>query len=262
MSSKSLLKIANFDGLEINDLELNIALGRIDGVIRYPKNGRNTNITATVTPQDVWDRSHNKTELEAEATLYAVSTSVTDTMSIFVQGVRGDYTYQTTSVTLNGTTPVPLNGKWLRIFDITVQGATPKVGEVFISTSNSATPADATIQGYCAAICQKAQMSHFTVPVGYVALIKSNTVTSSKGRDVRSIPKARFFGGQYITLQEVSVYENAVQLDSHMFKLPEKTDLKFTALTENPGATTFVAYTIFMFPKEYDMPQTIKGVSV
>lgn len=249
-------------GEELDHFEIEQALGRYPDVHRVAKYGRNLSITSTSAYQDIWVRTHNRTDLTVASTLYAVSSSALDTMQIKISGVDGEYNYQETTITLNGTTPVTLNGTWLRVFESLVLGATPKVGELYISTSNATTPEDATIQAYCPAECQRALMSHFTIPKNYYGLVKSYTVSASKGKDLKVKAVIKPFGGQYIAAEEIGIYESTTQLQTYFFKIGPKSDLKFQAITSNPTAKCYVAYTCYLFPIEYNVDNVIKSVIV
>ena len=247
---------------ELNYFEIEQALGRYPDIHRLSKYGRNLSITQTSAYQDIWGRTHNRTDLTVASTLYAVSSSALDTMQIKISGVDGDYNYQETTITLNGTTPVTLNGTWLRVFEALVLGATPKVGELYISTSNATTPADATIQAYCPEECQRALMTHLTIPKDYYGLVKSYTATASKGKDLQVKAVIKQFGGQYVAAEEVGIFETTVQLQTHFFKIPPKSDVKFQAITSNPTAQCYISYTCYLVPIEYNVNNVIKGVIV
>lgn len=247
---------------ELEYFEIEQALGRYPDIHRLSKYGRNLSITQTSAYQDIWCRTHNRTDLTVASTLYAVSSSSLDTMQIKISGVDGEYNYQETTITLNGTTPVTLNGTWLRVFESLVLGATPKVGELYISTSNATTPSDATIQAYCPAECQRALMSHLTIPKNYYGLVKSYTVSASKGKDLKVKAVIKPFGSQYLGAEEIGIYETTIQLQTHFFKLSPKSDIKFQAITSNPTAQCYVSYTCYLVPIEYNVNNVIKGVIV
>lgn len=244
---------------ELNYFEIEQALGRYPDIHRLSKYGRNLSITQTSAYQDIWGRTHNRTDLTIASTLYAVSTSALDTMQIKISGVDGDYNYQEATFSLNGITPVTINGLWLRVFELTVIGSVAKVGEVYISTSNVAVPADATIQAYCPAECQRALMSHLTIPKNYYGLVKSYTVSASKGKDLQVKAVIKPFGGQYLSAEEIGIYETTIQLQTHFYKLSPKSDVKFQAITSNPTAQCYVSYTCYLVPIEYNVNNVIKG---
>lgn len=249
-------------GEELDHFEIEQALGRYPDIHRLSKYGRNLSITQTSAYQDIWGRTHNRTDLTVASILYAVSSSVIDTMQIKISGVDGDYNYQEATFSLNGITPVTINGLWLRVFELTVIGSVSKVGEVYISTSNVAVPADVTIQAYCPAECQKALMSHLTIPKNYYCLVKSYTVSASKGKDLQVKAVIKPFGSQYLSSEEIGIYETTIQLQTHFFKIPPKSDIKFQAITSNPTAQCYISYTCYLFPIEYNVNNVIKGVIV
>lgn len=252
-------RLEDIQGNPIDYFEIEQALGHYEGVVRYSKFGRNLSITSSSVYADIWDRTHTLTYLDNETTLYAVSSNIADTMKIQIDGVDGDYNFQQTTTTLNGTTPVTIGGSWLRVFNVRVLGTTAKQGELFISTSNSATPADNTIQAYCPSTCQRSLMTHLTVPKGYVALIKSYTVSSNKGKDIQARAMIRTLGNQFISEEEVGLFETTIQLQTHFFRVPPKSDIKFQAITSQPTAQCYIAYTAYLFPEIYFKEQKIIG---
>lgn len=250
---------------ELKLFELEQALGRYPDVHRGSKFGRNLGITATSTFQDVWasPTQFNRTDLTVASTIYVVSDSASDTAVQFnIRGLDANYKLQQTTVTLTGTTPVQLQGTWIRINFAEVVGNVAKVGAVTISTENVLTPSNASIQAYCPAECQKALFTHLCIPANYYGVVKSFTASASKGKDLQIRAMVRQFGGIYKAEEEIGIYETTNQLQTHFFALPPKTDVKFQAITSNPTAQCFISYTVFLIPDQYKVDNTIPYTNV
>lgn len=250
---------------ELKLFDLEQALGRYPDVHRGSKFGRNLGITATSIFQDVWSSptQFNRTDLTIASTLYIVSDSASDTAVQFnIRGLDANYKLQQTTVTLTGTTPLQLQGTWLRVNFAEVVGNVAKVGAVTISTENSLTPTTASIQAYCAAECQKALFTHLCIPAGYYGVMKSFTASASKGKDLQVRAVAKQFGGIYKAEEEIGIYETTNQLQTHFFTLPPKTDIKFQAITSNPTAQCFISYTVFLIPEKYKVANLIPYTNV
>lgn len=250
---------------ELNYFEIEQAMGRYPDIYRFSKFGRNLGITATSTFQDIWSSptQFNRTDLSVASTIYVVSDSASDTEVQFnIRGLDANYKLQQTTVTLTGTTPVQLQGTWIRINFAEVVGTVQKVGAVTVSTENVLTPTNASIQAYCPAECQKALFTHLCIPDGYHGVVKSFTASASKGKDLQVRAMARQFGSIYKAEEEIGIYETTNQLQTHFFALPPKTDIKFQAITSNPTAHCYISYTVYLIPEKYKVDNLIPYTNV
>lgn len=131
-------------------------------------------LTANVA-EDVWTVGGTRTNIATAETFSLVSSSASDTAAgigaqvINVFGVDGDFNLVNESVILNGTTPVLTTNEFLNVYRLAVAdsgSSETNVGSITISA-----PAAVSIQGRIEIGRGITQMTHFTVPLGYSALV-------------------------------------------------------------------------------------------
>ncbi len=113
--------------------ELEVSRNAISGVERVHKFGYNPDIDTGTDPEDVWDYGTLYPFLAAAATLYASSSSGSDTFEYTVQGLDGDWAEQSVTVTLTGQAQVALPGTWIRVNRAFNDTATAAVGDIYIA---------------------------------------------------------------------------------------------------------------------------------
>jgi hypothetical protein len=135
------------------------------------------------------------TFLSAPVTLEAVSDSVNDAAAgsgartLSVNGLNSAGALQTTTVTLNGTTPVALTGSWLRVFRVQVltQGTYGQVGGSNVGTILIRTASAGATHAAVQPQRGESQIASWTVPNGFTAHLQSYQVyvDGSKSANVR-----------------------------------------------------------------------------
>ena len=113
--------------------EMEVSRGSISGAVRVHKFGYNPDIDTGTDPEDVWDYGTLYPFLAAAATLYASSSSGSDTFEFTVQGLDADWNEQEAVVTLTGQDQVALPGTWIRVNRCFNDTGTAAVGDVYIA---------------------------------------------------------------------------------------------------------------------------------
>jgi len=235
-----------------SDVAFNIAIGRFEGQIIK---GRKFAISkeARSDAKDVWSLAYNLTYPSAAETLYAWSTDPSDTSVIELHGVTGDYTYQRASIALNGLTPVAFPGTWLRSFDIHNHDGPVNLGEIYVSPNAGGVVVPTEIRAHADAglgdVGGASAMSHYTVPKGYVGLIKFYSRFAPNTADVEYYAYFRMPGGIF-ALSDLG--GQTPQLDLNYLVFPAGTDFK--VMVRSPSTINrllSIAYAVYLVKEEY-----------
>lgn len=141
----------------------------------YVKLYARTPVMASAAYGEVWSVGGIKTLQYEERTLSVVSSSNEDKSTgtgaygILITGLDGNYNILKESIALNGTTPVTPVNKFMRVEKVQIQLAgtsRANVGSITITETTGS-----TVQARIEATVGVSQMSSFTCPAGYVAIL-------------------------------------------------------------------------------------------
>ena len=176
------------------DFDTEVALGFISNYEIDTKFGRVKSIDAADNAVDIWSfaddtlsvRSNTKTFPTSASTFYLASSSSSDTsVQVEVAYIDNNGFDKTTTVTLNGQTPVSLGFSALDVNRMEVMGSTAAVGIIYCTTANnytSGSPNDVTqVVAVIPAGYGQTQQTHFTVPDRKKLIIKAYDISLSRG---------------------------------------------------------------------------------
>jgi len=173
--------------------------------------------------ETVWNDGGTYTFPASAVTMDCVSSSVSDTMNILVNGLDADYKSVAAIVTLNGTTPVTTTQTFLRINSAVILSGS-NVGNITISNGG-------TTYGYIEATLGTTQACVYTVPAGFALYlfridVTSGTVNQNKYITMRNVICTST--GRKLRVGEATLQNNQVSFDRQVpFRIAEKTDFQF-----------------------------------
>lgn len=174
------------------DSGVDLAFGRIAGMREDEKFGNVRLIDAPDCPVTVWAYGSDDVNPGADKTfpttaqdLFISSDSASDTnVDVEVHYIDSPGAGQTTTINLNGQTPVDLGDNGFDVNRALVTGATGLVGNVYINTENAHTggvPNDTTTTlAYLRSTLQQTQLATYTVPLGKRIRIKYFDISMSR----------------------------------------------------------------------------------
>jgi len=125
------------------NFSLEIAKGNVPKHSLITKFGLNDDVDTGSFPEDLWGVSGVYVQPTAARVHAFVSTSASDTMTIFIRGINGSYGIQTETITMNGTTPVNTVNSYVHIHLIQNTGSANNIGVI---TATAATDGTVTIK--------------------------------------------------------------------------------------------------------------------
>jgi len=167
-------------------------------------------------------------------TMQLVSTGVSDTASIFINGLDANYAIISETLVLNGTTNVPTTKQYFRINNIIVSSGSATNPSGVVSLSNGGivyAQINTAVYNATTSSIGQSQMAVFTVPAGYTfygyrygaySSFNGNTANYTTYRAITTSSS----GAQKIILQ--TPFNTNYEVQRH-FPLPyaEKTDLRW-----------------------------------
>lgn len=233
--------------------------------------GINPNMTVG-SSQTIWDQGGSYVYLTADTTLYASSSSASDTdVDIIVTGLDETYTEITRTVNLNGQSQVALSGDMFRVFTAIVaetSNNTP-LGDVYIAEADTLTGGvpdtaskikskiplsvdmnNAVIDsGTEFASSNSTHNGFFTVPAGYRAFIRQGALAAGKNDDIITGGRIRFYDevgasyGPWLDRNPSPIYQGFNNLDFILpIQLPERAELEFRAVPSATGARASIQF--------------------
>lgn len=193
------------------------------------------------------------TYLTADTTLYASSSSASDTGTMVIIGMDDTYTQVVRTVTLNGQTPVALSGQMFRIFNTAIISSSKAVGNIYISDDN--TDITAGVPNTLSKVKAKLDagnklgfLSQFTIPTGKSAYLVEFTPSSSKSADVDINLRFRSTTTEdFGTAPPFQAFQNSSSFNLVMgFTLPAQTDIDLTASSPTAGSKCTVAWAVIL----------------
>ena len=208
--------------ISTNNFLLDVSAGRVPGHSIVFISGRNrttaVNVAATVWepgglyPWSVWDAG--------AGTLTVVSNNAADTdITLLLSGLDSNYAIQTEVVTVNGKTTVTTTKSFYRLNSAVNIGSKNVTGTVTIARNG--TTVGQIING-----ANTTKMGIYTVPAGYTAFSVYGDFSVSKNEAAELNAHWRFFGGVFIDIYSVQIYQAALMaLPPYPGAIPEKTDI-------------------------------------
>jgi len=169
-----------------------LALGRISNAYAVEKFGRNLDVDTGSVPEDVWNGSQLYTgfQVGAEAASEVVSSSASDTGTVYIKGLRTPTSteYETASYTLTGTTPVSVGSWWRANSGWYDSGDDTTFNIGTITVRQTATPANI----YIAMPIGQSQttIACWTVPFGSTAVFRKLDVEVSRASSAATVKGA------------------------------------------------------------------------
>lgn len=227
--------------------EMLVLTGANDGYIPLLKFAISASISNS-TEEDIWSEGGTLQYLSVSEAINFASTSAADDMTIIIDGLDSDYNLISDEITLNGLTPVPTNTPFFRIYRAQTKNdsVSTNLGKITGISDVSATVQCSIAIGY-----GQTEMSHITIPVGYVGLLKSGLLSTSGNDDatVRIIRTVE--GGAPKATAVFNVNEPvAFDLSEQPSVIPAKTDMKAVALATTNN--TVVSLNYIMMLVKYD----------
>lgn len=190
-----------------------------------PVNVFGYNQTIGTTFETVWDDGGSYVYPTSALIMDVVSTSTSDTMDLFIDGLDINYNQITETVTLTGTSAVTTTTAFYRINRATILAGS-NVGNISISNGG-------TNYAFIGAGIGSTQACIYTVPAGHSAYfvrfdIVSATANQNKYVTFRNVLTTNT--GRILRVGEGTMAINQVSLDRQVpFKIAEKTDFHFEA---------------------------------
>lgn len=235
-----------------------VAAGNISGQLRTALGANNPGLTANR------EEGVNNIRLEtgtgglypyplADVTVYASSSSGSDTGTAILQGLDDTYTEVIRFVTLSGQTPVAVSGDIFRITGATLITSAGAVGNIYFSTDNLDITAGVpdTLTNVLAKIDSGDKAffaSYTTVPLNKKAYIFEFNPSASKAGDVNVILKFRFSPTEDFIISPAfqAFQSNSTFINNMGTFLPEKTDIDITAISPTQGSKVLVTFSIIL----------------
>ncbi len=223
--------------------EILVLTGANDGYIPIQKFATSGSISNSA-EEDVWSEGGALQYLSVAETINFESTSGSDGMVIVIDGLDSDYNLISDEITLNGALPVPTNIPFFRIYRAQTRddAVDTNVGKITGTADSSA-----TVQ--CSIEIERGQteMSHVTVPAGYIGLLKrggASTVGNDDAtvRFVRSVNGGAFKSGAVANVNEYTSFDFTDQ--PPVFK--EKTDIKVVAKANTNNTVVSINYLMML----------------
>jgi len=248
------------------DLE---ALGSIAGLSPIHKFGFNNDVGSTYEPVCIGGNYQVPTAavtLQIESDDAQDNSAGTGAREVTIQGLAADWSFVQTTVVPDGLTPVTIDTDFVRVFRIFVsssgtyatQSAGSHVGEITITDAATGTDIWAVISNDGFPFGQ-GEISAYTVPKGFKALVKNFTVkvSSAKAVDVLFFqrPNANDIVAPYSGAMRViaraeqidDLYESSTHSPYGPFD--EYTDIGFMAKTPTSSGVVSTEFEIFLYKK-------------
>lgn len=209
----------------VNNLNLEISQGKIAGHSNVFIAGRNR-VTAMNTQATIWEVGglYPWSAWDAGAAkIHVASDSASDTgKTVLISGLDANFDMQTEVVTLNGLTGVLTTKNFIRMNSAVNIGPTTIVGNATFKYGSSS----GAVIGVIKDGEGMTRMSIYTVPRGYTAFTVYGDFSVSKNEAAELNSHWRFFGGTFIDVYSVQLYQNSFLANPPIpGALPEKTDI-------------------------------------
>lgn len=239
------------------DIRLAAPLGRYNGWLTQNKFGKNG---AVSTVADIWSTGGALTYLSSAETMDVSSsqgadkgtpTASTGARTVTLYGVDGDYGLVQETVTLDGTNPVTTTQDFLRLYRMTVDTAGTGGANAGIISAVATTAS--TTQSEIEVGENQTQMSHYTVPDGYYALVNNFHMSIQKGDQAVVQAFVRPFGGVFQLKRTYEIFQQTVleQINPAIL-VPPKADMVIRGTRISGGASVSItaSYDFYLVPSD------------
>ena len=217
--------LSDFKGHAIEQIFLETQMGQVNDAQVVWKFGRSVDITTST--RDVWQHNSEYVFPSSASTLSVVSSGA-DTQEITIEGLDSDYNAITESINITGTTPVTTTNSFIRVNRAYNSNGTDLVGNVSISSG-------ANLLAYIQSSTNQTLQAIYTVPSGYTAYLFRGMASTSKGKDAQITFKYRLFNKAFRVSETFGLYESSYEAERPFLPMPEKTDLKVSAISSSSG---------------------------
>lgn len=234
---------------------LDVAKGKIPGNSVVFISGRNAAANTLVQPSTIWNvgGAYPWSAWNGGAnTIYLSSTSASDTGNVIINGLDNNYNQQTYVMKMNGTTPVNTDGtQFIRINSAyyTDSNIATNVGQIDLKVGSAAGTTVARIDaGY-----GQSSMSTYTIPAGHTGFTVFGDFSVNKNEGAELNARWRFFGGAFITVYAIELYESAYSAAPLIpGAIPEKTDIdNVTRFVTSNGTRVYSNQQILLVNNNY-----------
>ncbi len=214
--------LSDFKGQPVEQLFLETQMGQVQGASVEWKFGYNTIVGTT--EEDIWEQGGLYPFPTSASTLSVVSTA-NDTMEIFIDGLDADFNRVSETITLTGVTPVITTNSYLRVNRAYNNNGTPKAGAITFTHAISGIIASIPIGS------EQTLQALATIPSGFTAYLFQGMASVGKGKDAQIFFKYRLLDKVFRISETFGLYESTYEAKRPFIVLPEKTDLKVSAIT-------------------------------
>ncbi len=247
-----------------HDFGIQIAMGRHQGFTYRHKFAVNGDLDANV-EETVWAFGgdytfSDRTSLATGFNYFIVSDRSEDTMNVIVDGYDKDMRIQVEEVTLTGTTPVQLPGKWMGVASAFVSTAPEPLGNISVNENNNFTagvPDNNNEIRACIVIGNNRSLqSVFTIPKDFTGLITSWTLSLNKKQAATCVATlvTRAFGSVFQVRDISNVHTTGSSIKQKFYSAPlvvkELTDIKVLAEAGENDVAMSSTYEVFLIPNK------------
>ena len=219
-----------FDMVKNPNAYLGLGAGIYDGLTSIHVLGYNPDIDNGTEPESVWNGGglYPWSAFSTAGTLDVSSDSLSESVSVVLDGLDANYQPIKETVTLSGTTPVTTTNSFIRLNKMTCTSL-----NIGIITADKGVTVGQVDAG------QGSSMSGiYTVPAGHTAFLLCGDATAKKGTDAQVRFYARYYGMGFVVAHMAEVYENSYRYDFPIpIMLPEKTDLDVRVFSVESSGT-------------------------
>ncbi|KKN10538.1 hypothetical protein LCGC14_1035580 [marine sediment metagenome] len=226
------------------NFDINVALGKIDGISGTTRSGFNGDVGATT--EDVWPPSILHVYLTSSETMDITSDNAADTgvgtgaQTLLISGVDDSFISISETVTMNGVAGVTTVNSYLRINDMFV--VTAGSGEANAGIITATATVAGTIQSQMIANANSDSVFQFTIPAGLDGFLTNFQISVGSSDQAVFSFFTRTEGGLFIELitQEISNTGFSLQASPYLF-VPEKSDFRCVAARTSGAAISISA---------------------
>lgn len=248
------------DAMKLPTFQMEVALGRVNGVSYVLKYFENADIDTT--REDV-NYGGDLTYLAAAAPIFISSSNNSDTQTMRVQGIDGDYKLIQEDIVMAGQAKTALTKQFLRIHRAYNISSTSFAGTVYLYADDTVTagvPQTASkIQVTIPSSSQQTLTSAYTIPAGYAGLLsqwhigvgRSITTTGTIWLQIREP------GGVFRVRDSFECLNTAETLNRTYcvpLYIPAKSDVKFSCETSANNVDVYGNYCLYLFDLKTAMP--------
>jgi hypothetical protein len=240
-----------------------VSQSNIDGVSFVEKFGHNHDVDVGV--EDLWEGGGTYSFPTTATACWLMSTSATASQEITIQGLDVFGAIQSTTATINGTTPVlitdqattPATFLWWRVFRAWNSDTSNVLGDVYIAQTNGNTngvPSSGTlaiVDSSGSLPENQTLMAIYTIPTGKVGYLCKWNYGSSRLADTFPRLQSREFGKVFRTQISPSVYQSPYD---YAFEFPlrftARTDIKIVVESQSNNALCNGGFTIMLVDEQ------------